>query len=112
MLYILLKDITATVNHAYCALCLVPFALCIVYCILCPNKSFYWTSLLALIAVMAVVIDCQYYAMYMIPLTVLPKPNLILAHPLNTTSTVQSKEAIMRVDFCNMHIQLSCTVTR
>ena len=99
MLYIIKR------YHRYsepCILCLVPCALCLVPCILH----------LSLVVVMAVVIDCQYCAMYMIPSTVLPKPNLILAHPLNTTSTVQSKEAIVRVDFCNMHTQLSCTVTR
>lgn len=92
--------------HLYpepCILCLVPCALCLAHCASllfpCPIKPFSWTGLLALIVVMAVVIDCQYCAIHIIPSTVLPKPNRILAHPLNTSPTVQSKEAVMKVDF-------------
>ena len=47
--------------------------------------------------------------MYMIPRTVLPKPNLILAHPLDTASTIlkERHNDLMKVDFCKVHMEFS-----
>ena len=48
---------------------------------------------------MTLVIECKYSDIYTTPRTVLPDPLLLAVHPLNTSSTLPKKDAIIKVDF-------------